>query len=109
MVALNLFCSVRKYFEALGFYAPPQPNQNCELNRKNLFYISSVTGLIFPVTGFLLFKATSAFEYSMCFYTCVTMLGMTVYCTVLIYKMGSIVKLIENYGEFIGKRKSLIF
>lgn len=106
MVALKLFRSVRKYFEALGFDAPPLPSQSCKVNRRNVFYMSTMTGIFFPVTGFLLFKATSAYEYSMSFYISIVMLGMTVYCTVFILKMGSIVMLIEKFEEFIGKRES---
>lgn len=107
MVAIKLFRSVRKYFDALGFHAPPQPNQNCELNLKNGYYIFAVAGMFFPIASFFLFKATSAYEYSVSFYLSVVMVTMTVYCVVLIYKMGSIAILIEKYGEFVGKRKPL--
>lgn len=105
MVAIKLFRSVQKYFEALGFHAPPQPNQNCKLNHKNGYYIFAVAGMFFPITAFLLFKATTAYEYSISFYLSVVMVTMTVYYVVLIYNMGSIIRLIENYEAFVGKRK----
>lgn len=105
MVAIKLFRSVQKYFEGLGFHAPSQPNQNCKLNHKNGYYIFAVAGMFFPITAFLLFKAKSAYEYSVSFYLSVVMVTMTVYCVVLIYKIGSIVKLIESYEDFVGKRK----
>lgn len=105
MVAIKLFCSVRKYFEGLGFHAPPELNQNCEINHVNGYYIFAVAGMFFPITAYLLFRATSAYEFSVSFYLSVVMVTMTVYCVVLIYRMGSIVVLIEKYEEFIGKRK----
>lgn len=39
MADIELFCAVQTYFKAMGFNAPPQPNQNCSFNRKNIFYI----------------------------------------------------------------------
>lgn len=107
MPTTKIFRAVQKYFKALGFYPPPQPNQTCEFNRKNVFYIFAVAGMLIPLMGFFLFKATSAYEYSVSFYMSIVMITMTTYCSVLIYKMGSIVKLIEKYEEFIKKRKPL--
>lgn len=106
MVAIKLFSAIRIYFEVIGFYAPPQPNQNCELNRKNGFYIFTQAAMVVLVSGFLIFKATSAYEYAVCFYLSFAMANITLYCVLLFYKFGSIVELIEKNEEFIGKRKS---
>lgn len=107
MAPIKLFRAVRKYFKAMGFYAPPSPIQNCELNRKNMFYTFAMAGMFILVTGFFLFKATTIYEYSMSFYMSIAMITVPAYCVIFIYKMGSIEMLIEKYEEFIGKRKHI--
>lgn len=105
MVAVKLFRRVRKLFEAMGFYPPPPPNQKCEFNVENVFYIAKNTWMFIPLTGFLIYKAKSYYEYSLSFYMNVVVLTMAVFCAVMIYKMGSIVKLIESFEEFVKNRK----
>lgn len=105
MARIKLFYSIRKNFQAIGFYAPPSSNQNCTFNAKNVFYICSQMGMVVLVMGFLLLKAKSAVEYTVCFYLSIAMTPIIVYCVVLFIKMGSIVTLVKKYEEFIENRK----
>lgn len=105
MATLKLFQAVQKYFEAMGFYAPSQPNQICPINRTNGFYIVAQVGMLISVSGFLIFKAKSAFESFNSIYVILTVLNMTIQFTVILHKMRSILNLIEEYQEFIEKRK----
>lgn len=105
MMNLKLFRTVQKYFVALGFYAPSQPNHICSFNRKNGFHFCTVTGMCISLAGFFCLKANSAYEYSISFYMLISVMAITVHFTVFLQKMGSIAKLIENYQEFIKKRK----
>lgn len=61
--------------------------------------------MFIPVMGFLIMKARSYYDYSLSFYMTVVVLTMVVFVTVLIYKIGAIVMLIEKYEEFIKNRK----
>lgn len=105
MAAIKLFYSIRENFQAIGFHAPPTPDQNCTFNGKNVFYIFSQVGMVVLTMGFLLFKATSAVEYTVCFYLSIAMTTIIVYCAVLFIQMGSIVMLIEKYKKFIENRE----
>lgn len=105
MTTIKLFCNVHKYFKAMGFYAPSQPNVYCPVNRKNVFHMFAVTGSIIPPSGFLIFKAQSVYEYSNTFYVTVAMTTITVEYIVYFCKMRSIINLIEHFQDFIEKRK----
>lgn len=105
---MKLFRAVGQNFEAIGFSAPSQPNQICTFNGRNLFYIFAVAGMFIPLMGFLLFNATTAYEYSISFYLSIVMITMTTYCAVLIYKIGSIFELIGKYKKFTENRKRWI-
>lgn len=105
MAPITLFCSVQKYFKAMGFYAPLQPNERCAINRENGFYTFATAGAIIPASGFLFFEAESAYEYSVTFYVSITMAMPTVAYIIFLYRMRSIINLIENFQVFIDKRK----
>lgn len=105
MAVLKLFCSTRNYLVAMGFYAPLQSNQNSKINVRNCFYVFSQMGMIVVVTAYMLIKATSASEYSVCFYISSAMTNLVFYCVVMIYKMESILKFIEQNEQFIENRK----
>lgn len=66
-----------------------------------------VTAMFTPVSGFMLFKATSTYEFSISFYMSMISIAMAVYCAVLISKMGTLVKLIERFEEYIENRKAI--
>lgn len=103
MVAIKLFLSVRTYFETLEFYA------NCKFNRKNVCNSVIVTAMFIPVSGFMLFKATSTYEFSISFYMSMISIAMAVYCAVLISKkhwsswlrdLKSTLKIVRQFDGF---------
>lgn len=102
---IKLFLSVQKYFKAMGYYAPSQPEQICEFNRINGFYIFSVGGMLIPVLGFLFFKAESAYEYVNSFYIAITIIGMIFHFTAFLFNVGTVLNLIQKYQELTKKRK----
>lgn len=108
MAKIKLFYNVQKYFKALGFHAPLQPNKHCPVNRRNGFFMFTLAGMIIPTFGFLLFKAKSAFEYSNTFYISITLATAGVAYIIYLYRMKAIINLIENCQEFIEKRKCWI-
>lgn len=89
----------------MGFFAPPQPNQRCEFNRQNVFYIVKNTWMFVPVTAFLFFEAKSYYEFSLSFYMIVVVFTMVVFCAVTTYKYGLIVMLVGKYEDFAKARK----
>lgn len=105
MAPIPLFRAVQKDFDALGLYAPPQRNQSCQFNRKNTFYILTEVEMCILTSALFIFNAKSAYEYTNSFYISITTLGVVVTLTVLLYKMRAIRNLIENYEQFIAKRK----
>lgn len=105
MAAIKLFSALHKYFNEMGFHAPPQPNQACSFNAINLFYMIYVILMCIPIGGYFFFEASSGYEYANCFYVLITLLAMIVHFSVFYCKMGSFVALCENYAEFINKRK----
>lgn len=104
---IKLFQLDRQHFEALGFYAWPSlpSNQTCRLNRKNLYYIFIVAGMLIPVVGFGIFKAHSVYEYGITIYTIITLFVVIFYYGVLIFGMAKILNLIAHYEDFIAQRK----
>lgn len=108
MAAIKLFRAVRKYFEAMGFYPPLPPDPVCSLNRKNGFYFLAVTGQFVPIAAFIFLEAQTVYEYSNSFYMLITTIAMTNHFMVFFHRMGTIVKLIENYQKFIETREWLI-
>lgn len=105
MRPIKLFRAAQTYFDAMGLYVRPESSVSCQFNRKNGFYISAVAGVVIPVMGFLFVKAKTSYEYSISFYILITTVCMTVHFMVYVDKLGSIPILIENYQDFIGKRK----
>lgn len=89
----------------MGFYAPPQPNQMCELNCKNLFYILTQIVMLVPIAGFFIFKAESAYEYSTTAYMALTLASVILQLIIFLYKTESFRNLIGNYEQFIEKRE----
>lgn len=102
---VELFYSARKYLKALGFYAPSEPNQKCALNRKNVFYMFALAGMIIPVMAFLIFEAETAFEYSDPVFQVNTFTTVFIYFVFLIFRLGKILSFIQSNEEFITKRK----
>lgn len=104
-VAMKLFTLTQAHFNKLGFYAPQPPNESCQLNYINGFYMLSQWAMLASVAGFLILKAKSSFEVSNNVYMMITSIGMIVQFTSLFYRMGSVKQLIRNYEEFIENRK----
>lgn len=102
---IRLFRSVRRYFKAMGYYAPTHPKRNLQINRRNGLFIIVVIGMIPLVFGFFAFKAETPYEYSHTFYISITACTVVVNFVSLYYKLGSIPMLMRKYQGFIAKRK----
>lgn len=105
MAKIKLFIAVQRYLEAMGFYAPSQPNQICTFNRRNSFHFCVAGGACISAAGYFFFEADSTYEYSNSFYVIITLSSLIIDFTIFLYKRKAHLKLIENYREFIEKRK----
>lgn len=107
MVGVKLFRSVQEYIKAMGFSAPRHRNQRCKFNRQNVFYIVKNLWMFVPEVAYLAFEADTYYDYSLSFYMIVVVLTMAVFLAVITFKFGLIVKLIEQYEDFVENRKSV--
>lgn len=105
MTALKLFRAICKNLEAIGLYVPSSSNQSRTLNCKNVFYFSSQMGMVILVTGFLIFKATSAYEYSVSFYLSIALTITAIDYVILNNKTGSTVKMFGKNEKLIKNRE----
>lgn len=105
---IKLFQFVQKRFIALGFDTPPQPEQRCELNHRNLFYFFELFGQCIPITLYVFLRANTAYEYSNGAYATFTELSVGIQMVAFLYRKGLFINLIENYQKFIEKRKRFL-
>lgn len=102
---MNLFKSVRKFYEVMGLY-PPQPNQNRSFNLRNFFYsIFSMTLFISLLCCFALKPTMTVLERVETVYVMLTELACVVNFFVSYQKIGIILLLIERFNEYIEKSK----
>lgn len=102
---IKLFQLIQSHFVALGLHTPPQRHKRCELNGINLLYFFELFGLSIPIVLFLFLQANSAYEYSNSAYVLSNELSVGVQLTAFLYRKGLFINLIENYQNFIEKRK----
>lgn len=102
---MKSFKSLRQFYEISGIL-PPQTNQKCLLNAKNLFYLISMLQYMLSTASFSLFKTGSMAEYGKSFYGYITVLIYSPNFLITIYKSADIFMLFERFDKFIEKSKS---
>lgn len=105
MAAMKLFRRVQMYFRVFGFHAPSSANQNCKLSRKNWCVLFVYVGMFVSVSGYLIFKASTVYEYGISFLTSITLIHILADFVIIIWEIANISKIIEKYEDFITKRK----
>lgn len=99
---IKLFQNVQKIYQMMSIY-PPQSNQNCTFNIKNLCILLSMVSVTIASIAYVLFDTRSAVEYGRCCIAIFSELEMILYFFVQFSKMPRIRKLIENFEAFIKK------
>lgn len=104
---IKLFVNVQNTFQALGI-APPlpvNPKWSSSLNYKNLFVLFEFASGSILTTGFYLFKGKSIKENAPTIFGSFGGLMCVLCFTIHIWKIDKILKLINDYEEFIERRK----
>lgn len=103
---MNLFKSVRKFYETMGIY-PPLSNQNCSLNSRNLFFLIPTIAPFVSSFCYLISKPTSVLERTESIYIILTHLACTSIFVVSYRKIGTISLLIGKLNELIDVKSKL--
>lgn len=101
---MKIFQSICIIFEPLGISAL-RTLQSTRINPKNVVVFLLLLNFAVFSTAFLLFKAETLAEFIYSFYTSVTTVGFTLIFSILVWKMSYIFKVIDDFGNFIEKRK----
>lgn len=106
---IKLFQSLKKYFKCMRIELPTDKSiQKCTFKPKNLLFLLIFVHVFLSSITFLLFKAKSAYDYGFSFYISVTeMLAITIYLSIICFKIGDIVTLIQKNEEFIEMSKRI--
>ena len=105
---VKLFQSAQIYFIALGI-CPTKPNQKYAFNMTSFFVLFPMLLIFISTTTFFFLKAETIQEYSDTFYVSSTEFSFIVCFLVNIWKMTTILQLIEKYEEFVRKSKCFVF
>lgn len=101
-IKVQLFQSLRKYFEILGTFSPESDNSG-RFNSRNIFTLLLYIQMFAAVLACTLFKATTVIEYGLNYYGYVTEVLHVFVISTQIFRMINIIKLIENCEKFIEK------
>lgn len=102
---IQLFQSLRQYYQTMGIYLPKNTNQGCSVNRKSSFFLFFYIQLIISSMLFFSYKAESVLEFGASFYAVISELFCTWYFLIKMFQMPKILKLIEAFEKFIEKSK----
>lgn len=102
----KLFKSVLNFFQTLGIY-PLQQNESYTFNWISLAILLSMIGTCISTATYFLFEAETIDELSIAFYVSVTELNFLVCFVGNIWKMKSILQMIEKNEKFIEKSESI--
>lgn len=101
---LKLFQLTQIYFQNLGIY-PKKPNQKYSFNVISFFILLSMLVIIISTAAFFFLKAETIDEYSDTFYVSSSVTAYVIFFLINIWKMSTILQLIEMYEEFVRKSK----
>lgn len=101
--SVQLFHSFQKFHQIIGIYSSQPSRTDCLINLTNkVFIVSSVLYLITTVT-FLVFDATSLFDYGFESYVLIAIITGTVIYLLFIWQHEGTLDFIQNCEKFIGK------
>lgn len=99
----KLFQFVRKCHQIFGIYSQ-QPNQKQQsINWIQTLFLISLALFMFTTAGFLLFVATSMFDFGFIFFSLITVTNSTAIYLIFIWQLRNTLEFIENCEKFIGK------
>lgn len=103
--SVKLFQIIQKNYQSIGIY-PPEPGQNrAPTNSKNWIFLICVAQFSAFSAIYLLFYATSMFEYGMIFYSLISVSFCTSLYLFAIWQMEDMLKFKECCEGFIEKSK----
>lgn len=107
---MALFQTVQKIYKTMAIHPSlSQPNRFCSLNVKIQIFLIIVLQTLFASTAFLLFKANTIQALADSFYVSLTHAFCLIYIIIKIWKVADILQLIDQYEQFIQKRKFFYF
>lgn len=106
---MQLFRTVRKIYETIGFF-PLKPNQqHGSFNLRNLSISIPIILLSLSNAAFFLFMAQSRMEYVQSFCTWITQLASATNHLITFYEIANIRQLMDNLGRFMQRSKFHLF
>lgn len=105
---MKSFRSLREFYQVSGVL-PPQPNQKCMLNAKNVLFLTGMLQYVVWGTPFLLFKPASVTDYGKAIYGITSMLVFSLNFLITINSSADIFKLIDKFENFMERSKSFSF
>lgn len=106
---MQLFRTVRKIYETIGFF-PLKPNQQRgSFNLRNLSITIPIILLSISNVSFFLFDAQLRMEYVQSFCTSIAQLASATNHLITFYEIANIQQLMEELGQFILRSKFHIF
>lgn len=100
--AVKLDQSTLKYYQMLGIY-PLQSNQTYSFNSTSIAVAFAMIGMFITAAAFFLFEAETIEESLKTFYVALTQLIFLICFVENIWKMETILKIIQKNEEFIEK------
>lgn len=100
--SVKLFQAAQQYMRITGIY-PPQPGQIHSFNAKNVGFLFCLFVIFVLVSSFFLFQAKSAVEFSISFYSSVTLLTTIALLILHICKAPRSFEMLHSMKEFIEK------
>lgn len=104
-ISIKLFQSVQKSFNEAGFIAPESNRDRCTLSRKNQLHLCSLGLLLVSTSTFFLFEANSVYELGASYTGTNVANIILLFLIVFLYKMRSVLELIDRYELFVQKSK----
>lgn len=102
--SIQLFKSVRKYFQLLGIDQPPLNGTSLIHWRISLALFWYIQHFI-TVFAFFIFEARTVIEYGTSFFGFIMMIYCVLYFLILIWQRPRIFQLIESFEQFIQQSK----
>lgn len=102
--SVKLFQAAQQYMRVTGIY-PPQPGQSHSFNAKSICFLFCLIIIFALVASFFLFQAKTSVEYSISFYSSVTLLTAIALLVIHVCKASRSFKKLKSMEKFIEKSK----
>lgn len=102
--SIQLFQFVQKCDQTFGHAFHPSQNRRATISTKTM-YLISLSQFMFATATFLMFEATSMFDYGFVFFAIFTISNSSVVYPILVWQSQNTLKFIKTCERFIEKSK----